>query len=154
MKPSMHRQSPAVHKSLPAGRTLEGSLSGMPSPVNHQIATAGEVLPANLALIRPDALVRSLDVGLEVLVVPIGSLADVTLEWTIRLRRWVWSFAGRITPAFFLVGDDGSEGGRRRGHNGRERRKAHIGAGVHDRFLDWQLGFGLLLVGRFGIGFL
>lgn len=70
--------------------------------MNHQITTSREVLPANLALVRPDTLVRSLDVGLQVLVIPVGPVADVTLEGSIRLRYRFWALAGRITATFFL----------------------------------------------------
>lgn len=102
MQPSMYGQSPTVHKRLPAGRTLKRSLPGVPPPMNHQIATAGEVLPANLALVRPYTLVRSLDVGLQVLVIPVGPVADVALEGPIRLRCRFWALTGRITATFFL----------------------------------------------------
>lgn len=150
MQPSVHRQSSAIHESLPASRTLEGPLAGVPPPVNHQITTAGEVLPANFALIRPDSLVRSLDVGLEVLVVPIGPVADVALERPFRLRRF-GALAGRVTFAFLFFRKCRRDAGGCRGY---AEWKARIAAGVDDRFLYWQLGFGLLLVGRFGIGFL
>ena len=155
MQPSVYGQSSTVHKRLPAGRALERPFPCVSPPMNHQIATAGEVLPTNLALVRPDTLMRSLDVGLQVLVIPVGPVADVTLEGPIRLRCRFWALTGRITATFFLPRYERCEADRRRRrHDGRERRKAHIGAGVDDRLLYWQLGFGLLLIGRFGIGFL
>lgn len=149
MQPSVHRQCPAIHKSLPTSRTLKGPLAGVPPSVNHQIATTGDVLPANFALIRPDSLVRSLDVGLEVFVVPIGPFANVTLERPFRLRRFR-ALAGRVTFAFLFRKCRRAAGGCGR----YAKWKARIAAGVDDRFLYWQLGFGLLLIGRFGIGFL
>lgn len=100
----MHGQCPTIHESLPTGRTFEGSLARVPPSVDHQIATAGEVLPANFALIRPDTLVCSLDVRFEVLVVPIGSVAYVTLERPFRLA-WFRTLTGRVTFAFLFRED-------------------------------------------------
>lgn len=35
-----------------------------------------------------------------------------------------------------------------------QRHDTDAGAGVNDRLLDWELRLGMVLVGRFGIGFL
>lgn len=148
MQPGMHRQCPAVYEGLATGGTLERSFAGMSPSVDNQITAAGEVLPTDLALIRPDSLVRSLDVSLQVLVITIGPLADVTLKRPIRLYR-LGTFTGRVTLAFLF------RSGRTNASNGgHAKRKGDVTAGVNDRLLDWQLGFGLLLFRRFGIRFL